>query len=57
MKTRRIKTKKTLVESKTVTDIKLQFIGYGFPTVFTETTPDVERNKIKTNELNVRHIR
>ena len=39
--------KEPLVESKTVAEINLELTGSQFPPVFTETTPKVERNKIK----------
>ena len=45
MKTRSIKTKKRLVSYKTVINIKLQFTGNGFLPVYTEKTPESEKNE------------
>ena len=45
MKTR--STKKPLVEYKTVTDVSSLLTGNWFLLVFTETAPEVERNKIE----------
>ena len=41
------KIEKTLVEYKTVTNINLETAGSQFLPVFTETTLEIERNKIK----------
>ena len=46
-KTRSIKTKRPLVEYKTVTNINLLLTGNRFLPVFTETALEVERNNIK----------
>ena len=39
--------KKPLVKQKTIADFHSSIIANDFPDVFTETTPEVERNKIK----------
>ena len=47
MKTRSIKTEKPLVKNETVIEINLSPTENGFPPDYTETTPEVERNKTK----------
>ena len=47
LKTRSIELRRTLVEHKTVQDINLRPTGNQFMSVFTETAPKAERNKIK----------
>ena len=51
MKRRCIKTKRTLVEHKTVTDINLKSTANWFLRVCTETAPEVERNKTKLSQI------
>ena len=47
LKTRSIKTKRPLVEHKTVTDSYLYPARNQFLSVFTQTVPEFERTKIK----------
>ena len=47
LKTRSIKTKKPLVEHKSIADFNLQLTASNLLPVFTESAPEVERNKIK----------
>ena len=47
LKMRKTKIKKPIDEDKPVTDINLKLTGSQFLPVFTETLPEVERNRIK----------